>query len=118
MLSKTQKIWLWVSGAMFIVPEILWSPVVNFLYIFYRGGNTPVILRSNFLFDYRYESPLKIVIFIQLIGTLFFFISWLRSKNAIKAKKLFWVIMLVNFVLFLICLCIFYLTSIFNPSFL
>ncbi len=31
-MTKSQKIWLGIFLAMFIVPEVLWSPVGNFIY--------------------------------------------------------------------------------------
>jgi len=72
MLTKTQKVWLWISATMFLVPEILWSPVANFLYTLYKGGNRPVILRDNFLLDSDYRKLLIWIVFVQLIGILFF----------------------------------------------
>ena len=32
MLSKLQKIWAWIFGAMFIVPEILWGNITKSLH--------------------------------------------------------------------------------------
>lgn len=29
MLSKVQKVWLWIFGAMFVVPEVLWGNLVK-----------------------------------------------------------------------------------------
>jgi len=38
-MDKRQKIWLGIFGAMFLVPEILWSPMIDFYY--------QLILQSN-----------------------------------------------------------------------
>ena len=50
-MTKKQKIWLGVFLALFIVPEVLWSPVGNFVYEIMQSGNAggthPV--RLNFL---------------------------------------------------------------------
>src|SRR3989344_5449732 len=32
MMSKMQKTWLWVFAGMFLIPEVLWSPVSNLCY--------------------------------------------------------------------------------------
>lgn len=62
MLSKMQKIWLWIFGAMFLVPEVLWGPLVkalnfSFLPIY---GNVQVFT----------ESPMVayLVVILEIIG--------------------------------------------------
>lgn len=69
-MKKTQKFWLWVSIAMFAIPELLWSPIVNFIYIFWKGGNVPIILRDNFLMSSDYRELLIIILFVQFVGAL------------------------------------------------
>ena len=120
MMSKMQKTWLWIFGAMFVVPEILWSPIGNFIYsLFSRPVNGySQLLRKNFLFDYQYESLLKIIIFIQLIGIVLFFIFWLKNKINIQSKILFWIVLFLSLLVLLISLFIAYIVFLFNPSFL
>ena len=64
-MTKKQKIWLGISMAMAIVPEILWSPVVNFYYEFYLGTQTSNIypLRNNFLQNSDNIIYLKSILF-------------------------------------------------------
>mgnify|MGYP001594464676 FL=1 len=86
MITKIQKIWLWIFGAMFLIPEILWSPISNFLYIIWKGGNMPFILRNNFLMHSDYRKLLLIIIFIQVIGALLSAIFIYKSKNNLIIK--------------------------------
>ncbi len=79
-MTKMQKVWLWIFLAMFIVPEVLWSPVGNFIYIFIKGGNHPVIWRNNFLMQTDFRNLLTLVLFIQFVGLL------LGSYALIKKK--------------------------------
>ena len=53
MITKLQKGLLWLFGAMFLVPEILWSPVGNFIFSLLTPpiGGYPQLLRNNFLFN-------------------------------------------------------------------
>lgn len=117
-MTKIQKIWMGIFIAMFAVPEILWSPIGNFIYSFLSptvGGNYQ-LLRNNFLFDYRFENLLKFLVFIQSIGIVLFLIFLLKNKSAIKSKILFWTILFVGFLICFTTLFVFYLAVIFNPS--
>ncbi len=105
-MTKTQKIWLWVSVAMFVVPEVLWSPVGNFLYTFYRGGNIPVIFRNNFLISSDYRSLLISVVFLQSVGALVSFILLCKSLNKGILKTL---LCLVTFLFLLASFCVFFI---------
>ena len=118
-MTKKQKIWLWVFIAMFAVPEILWSPVVNFIYSFFNPlkNGRPQLLRNSFLFDYKYENLLKLIIFIQTIGIIIFFIFWLKNKTNINTKIIFWGVFTVSLLVCLVVLFVFYLAVIFNPVF-
>jgi len=102
---------------MFIVPEILWNPVVNILYSFFQSGKiNPNTFRNNFLLEYRYEPLLKFFITVQLIGimlTMFYIIKYRKNvKNLI-----FWPLVLICSVLVIITAFAFYLMILFNPSF-
>src|SRR3989338_6886427 len=116
-METKQKKQLWVSLAMFVVPEILWNPVVNILYSFFQSEKiNPSILRNNFLLEYRYEPLLKFFIIVQFIGimlTMFYIIKYGKNiKNLI-----FWPLVLICSVLVIITAFAFYLMILFNPSF-
>ena len=83
-MIKMQKIWLWVFVVMFAIPEILWSPVLNFYYQFWQSGwtNNTQPLRDNFLQNPNNWNFLKIVIFFELLGLLsvFFYLTKAKQK--------------------------------------
>ena len=70
--DQNRKIWLGIFLAMFIVPEILWSPVGNFYYQFIKGMRVSNVLpfRNNFLQNPDYFFWLKLIFVIQSIGLL------------------------------------------------
>lgn len=82
-MTKIQKIWLWIFIAMFAIPEILWSPIANFLYTFWKNGNVPTILRNNFLMHPDFRRLAIAIIFLQSLGALLS--SFLVYKSSIKA---------------------------------
>src|SRR3989344_1308143 len=98
-MTKKQKIWLWVFIAMFAVPEILWSPVANFLYIFYRGGNVPVIFRDNFLVHTDYRRLMIMVVFMQIVGSFLSLTLIYKLSFNIIIKILLFILFLLFFVL-------------------
>jgi hypothetical protein len=111
-MTKKQKIWLSVSGLMFILPELLWSPIVNtYYYLFNFSSVNKIILRNNFLFDYKYESLLKLVITIQLIGIVYVFIFLCKKTTKFKFKPL---IIIITLALLIITGFAFYLWVLFN----
>ena len=81
-MTKKQKIWLWIFIAMFALPEIFWSPISNFIFMLFQGGNSPVALRDNFLIHSDYRKLLIIVVLIQSIGALLS--SFMIYKLSIK----------------------------------
>ena len=91
-MTKVQKIWLGIFLAMFIVPEILWSPVGNFLYSMYKPSQQGSIqvLRNNFLLNSENINILSTVLFIQMAGLLFSGIFLVVVHKSIKNKILLW----------------------------
>ena len=85
-MSKIQKIWMWVSFGMFLVPEILWSPIINFYYEFFQSSKTSNVqpFRFNFLQNSDNINYLKLVIFIQFIGLLLLIVTLIKNKRNIK----------------------------------
>jgi hypothetical protein len=85
-MSKMNKIWMWIFIAMFAIPEILWSPIVNFYYELSQtslsGGTHP--LRNNFLQISDNLWYLKFVIFFQLVGLLLFLVYLVKNRKNIK----------------------------------
>jgi hypothetical protein len=102
MTKKIQKIWMWVFIAIFAIPEILWSPVLNFYYELSQtsisGGTHP--FRNNFLQNSDNLKYLKFIIVIQLIGLLLTSFFLLKNKyNTNKIIKYLFVLLLVVFLI-------------------
>ncbi len=89
-MNKIQKIWLAVCGSLFLVPEILWSPLWNFSYaIWFKdcvGGNMNLI-RNNFLTNSDNANVLIIILGVQGIGFLGLFF-WLLLAKLQKPTKI------------------------------
>ncbi len=90
---------------MFVVPEILWSPVSNFLYSFFKDSE-PIVFRPNFLITSDFRNWLIFVVFIQLIGLICSLVLIIRSNinlaNKILISLLFtFFLLLTAFVLFI-----------------
>ena len=118
MLAKTQKVWLWVFGAMVVAPEVLWSPIGNFLYIFSKNSDPAKPFRNSFLFNNNYDNLFKAVVLIQFIGTILFFILWIKNKKNINSELTFWIILFLNLLAILISLFVFGFVFTFNPNFI
>lgn len=69
-MTKTQKVWLGVFLAMFIVPEVLWSPVENIAYDFLQNSNNVKIFRPNFLTSPDNITILLLFLAFQLVGLI------------------------------------------------
>jgi len=81
-MTKKQKIWLAVFLAMFLVPEILWSPIFDFYYQLYQtdqSGGTHSF-RQNFLDNSDNVNILKCIISFQLFGLLSSLLFLIKSN--------------------------------------
>ena len=104
-MTKTQKIWMSIFLAMFIIPELLWSPVLNYLLPFFYGSSYK--FRDSVLFSGK-VSPiiLGLVIFIQVVGLVLSTIGVLAGIKEKKQKYILSVILgLVSLLSFLV-LCL------------
>ena len=116
-MSKTQKTWLGIFLGLFIIPEALWSPIVNMLYGLAPTGNGfPKIFRNNFLLNYGNENLLKFIITIQLISLISFLILWFRSRKEINMIP-FITVCIIGGACLIFTAFGFYLAVIFSPSF-
>lgn len=101
-MSKYQKFWLWVFIAMFAIPEILWSPVGNFLFAFIQNSNSPSPLRDNFLLNPDYANFFSAVLGIQAVGILLILIYVLLYHRLIKSTLVLLGLILLLSVAFLV----------------
>jgi len=70
-MTKKQKIWFAVFLSMFVLPEVLWSPLLNFYYEFWTGtkSNAVYALRNNFIVNN--DNIWKSILLLQTIGLVF-----------------------------------------------
>ncbi len=119
-MTKKQKIWLSVFLAMFIVPEVLWSPVGNFYYEFYQGMKQSTVypFRDNFLQHSDNLSILKIVVFIQCVGAaLFLYVFW-KHRREVSNQYSRWIIILLSLLLLILSGFFVYFSFSFSPDIL
>lgn len=92
-MTKIQKIWLCIFIAMFALPELLWSPVGNFVYELYQnhlhGNSYP--FRRNFLDNPDHINALSTILFIQLAGLVFLLIYLLVIRKSIGNQIVLWI---------------------------
>ncbi len=115
MITKLQKGLLWLFGAMFLVPEILWSPVLNFSYSIWEGKNIPTILRPNFLISSDYRKLAIGVVLIQCLGLVMSLIFILKSDYKIILKT--FLLIVVSLLLMLSILVFIFLLATINMGF-
>lgn len=53
-MTKNQKLWFWIATALFIVPEILWGPILGVLNLFLKINILPIftdvqLINDNFI---------------------------------------------------------------------
>ena len=105
-MTKKQKVWLGVFLAMFIVPEVLLSPVGNLIYSLMQNSNNVKIFRPNILTVSDNTNLLLYILLVQLIGVSCSLIFVIKAKVNIWLKLLC-IIVLSTFLL--ITLFIFYI---------
>ncbi|KKP32756.1 MAG: hypothetical protein A2312_01520 [Candidatus Staskawiczbacteria bacterium RIFOXYB2_FULL_32_9] len=117
MIAKIQKSLLWLFGAMFLVPEILWSPVSNFIYIFIDNSDPAKPLRLNFLTEGNPTNLYRTIVFMQLAGLFSFLFLLIKNKRGLFRGWLFYILLLIDITLILLTLFVFYLITFFHINF-
>lgn len=89
-MTKQQKVWFWIGVAVAALPEILWSPVGNFVYGFINdkmyGGDA---FRASFLTNSDNINWWSSVLFLQFIGIAFATAAFFSSKPKSHADWVF-----------------------------
>ncbi|MFA6511367.1 MAG: hypothetical protein WCV52_02815 [Candidatus Paceibacterota bacterium] len=67
------------------------------------------IFRYNFLLNTQFEFLYKIVLLVQLVGTIAFTFGWIRIRNTLKSKSIYWFILILGVFLSLMAFFTFYL---------
>ncbi len=80
-MENKQKIWLAVSLLIFLIPEILWSPVRSLVYIFLHPDEfTDIPLLFNILPPPQDNFIIGLTGIIQFVGLLWFSFILLKSR--------------------------------------
>ena len=102
MMSKTQKIWAWIFGAMFVVPEVLFlvipSSIINYSNKLFLTLVTPFFDSKLFI-----NSPkiFFVVLILELVGVLGLFVISVKSKKKLISVLLVVIFLWLAFLLFL-----------------
>ncbi len=89
-MTKNNKILFWVGMGLFIIPELLWSPVLNYLYELLQIGSGEISsLRMNFLLNNQNYGFFwyGFIVALQLLGLLIM-IKTLRQSSINGRVKL------------------------------
>ncbi len=83
MMSKTQKIWLWIFGAMFVVIEILFSFILSIVGFF--GKNISPLYMFFVSQQFFIDHPLYLLVAnaIEWAGVLGLLIISIKSKKRV-----------------------------------
>lgn len=65
-MTKIQKVWLWVSVLMFIIPEILFSFIVSFFASLYGVGNFPFLYEHFINPQFFIDNPIYLFIALSI----------------------------------------------------
>ncbi len=95
-MTKVQKIWFTAGFLMFLIPELLWSPIINISLDFFGGDNVGV-LRENFLMNSDNINSLIFVLSLQTIGLLLS--SFILYKSSIKKILKIFISLILYFLL-------------------
>ncbi|OGE94751.1 MAG: hypothetical protein A3B10_04250 [Candidatus Doudnabacteria bacterium RIFCSPLOWO2_01_FULL_44_21] len=112
-MTKKQKIWLWVSLGIFVIPEIVWSPIVSLFYSFAQNSNNAQLLRSSFLYHPDNRNILTSILFLQFLGLLLTTILLIKLNLKLK-KPILWLLIVFLFILTIITFFLFGFSVAFN----
>lgn len=110
-MNKIQKIWIGISVSMFILPEVFWSPLCNFLYSFFMPTihGSSQIFRPNFLLDTQFALFYIIILSIQLVGIVVFIIKWAQARGNVRPRPIYWSVLILGILLGLVTTFAFFL---------
>lgn len=80
-MTVKKRLWFWLGLALAVIPEILWSPVGNYLYEFWTnhlsGNSLP--FRDNWLLVPMNINYFSFVLLVQSIGLLIATTAWVLA---------------------------------------
>lgn len=87
-MTKKQKFLLTTSLALFLIPELLWSPLLNDIYarmMPLKNGSVE-FFRPNFLTNIDNLNTASVVLFIEFLGLLLTLLQLIRLRKVIINK--------------------------------
>lgn len=101
-MTKIQKIWLGISAAMFVVPEVLFSFLFSSVAQLFGKTFPSLLYIPNQQFFTDHPTYLFFALFVELLGVLFLLILNLRNKKGKFLSVLLFIILLWLAVVFYI----------------
>jgi hypothetical protein len=98
-MSRIQKVWLGIFTAMFVVPEMLWSPVINLVYSFLQNSNNVKVFRPNFTTNSDNTNLLIFFLAFQLTGLIGALVLISKAKFNLWVKSILILILLLMSIL-------------------
>jgi hypothetical protein len=71
-MDKKQQIGLGAFLGLFVIPELLWSPIVNFFHALLQNSNQVQVLRPNYFTDSDNLLSFLILVLVQFLGLVAF----------------------------------------------
>jgi hypothetical protein len=76
-----QKLLLSISLLTLILPELLWSPILNMVYSLTNYSNNGYLPRPSFIFEQTNNIMVILVLLLQFLGGLFILVISLKNLN-------------------------------------
>ena len=104
-MTKIQKIWLGVSLGIFLIPELLWNPILNILYSIFKPvvNGSSQIFRSNFLMNSDNIGMLIFIVSLQLLGLLLLLVNLFRINYIKNSSLKYLTILLLLALIIIVC---------------
>ena len=98
-MTKLQKVWMWLSLAMFLVPEVLFFTTPALLMSFSGESFSQISsLVINYKFFLNYPIYLLIVIVVEFLGVLGLFLLSIKSNKILTTILSFAILLWLIFI--------------------
>ncbi len=96
-MTRLQKIWFWISLSLFLIPEILFSPLISLVAFFFGVENFPSLIyrfiSQQFFLDNQFYS--FIILIIEIVGVIGLLIYNKKFSRNISVAILLFVILII-----------------------
>lgn len=112
-MPTKQKLLLSISLLTLILPELLWSPIVNMVYSITHYSNNGYLPRPTFIFAQSDNQMIILVMFLQLLGGVMLLLVSLKNLKKDGHVNIVFLIMtiLVAIVILLVSACLYALVA-------